>query len=69
MVMADFKDAQPISELGGWHTEPPTENCKVLLETNSKHEPYVVAGWSSHDKCFYDRSEQKYTKRERWKKI
>lgn len=67
--MAKHKDKQPISKLGGWHTEPPTEDGSVLLERNSKHEPYVVAGWSSYDKCFYDSNEQKYTKWERWKKI
>ena len=69
MAMADFKDNLPISELGGWHTETPTEDGKALLETKSKHEPYVVVGWSSYDKCFYDSNEQKYTKWERWKRI
>ena len=32
MKMAEWKDNQPISELGGWHTEPPTESGYYLVE-------------------------------------
>ena len=66
----DAFSERPISEQSYWYeTIVPTNDCKVLLETNSKHEPYVVAGWSTHDKCFYDSNEQKYTKWKRWKRI
>lgn len=51
MAMADFKDMQPISELGGWHTEPPTEDCMVLLYMT---ETLTVSRWSSKNKKFYD---------------
>lgn len=67
---ATYKEVrQACIDMSKWQTEPPTKDCTVLLKTNSKHNPYVVAGWSSYDKCFYDSNEQKYTKWIRWKRL
>lgn len=52
MAMADFKNAQPISELGGWHTELPTKDCTVLLYITEQ--TLTVSRWNSPNKMFYD---------------
>lgn len=52
MAMADFKDMQPISELGGWQTEPPTKDCTVLLYITEQ--TLTVSRWNSPNKMFYD---------------
>lgn len=52
MAMASFKDAQPISELGGWHTEPPTIDCTVLLYITEQ--TLTVSRWNSPNKMFYE---------------
>lgn len=67
MAMADFKDNQPISELGGWHTEPPTKDCKVLL--NITKYSMTVATWSSPNNMFYDTEYEPIKKWTKWKKI
>jgi hypothetical protein len=51
MAMADFKDAQPISKLGCWHTEPPTEDGCYLAETFRipyKNCHYIVAEYDTN---------------------
>ena len=52
------KDAQPISELGGWHTNQPTFDCFVLLMTPEfpKNCPFVIAEWDNDAKVFYSES-------------
>ena len=67
MAMADFKDTQPISELGGWHTEPPTEDCKVLLCMSEF--TMAVAKWNSPNKMFYDEFQEPIKKWIKWKRI
>lgn len=52
MAMADFKDTQTISELGGWQTEPPTKDCTVLLYITEQ--TLTVSRWNSPNKMFYD---------------
>lgn len=52
MAMGDFKDTQPISELGGWKTEPPTKDCTVLLYMTEQ--TLTVSRWNSPNKMFYD---------------
>lgn len=45
-------DTQPISELGGWQTEPPTKDCTVLLYITEQ--TLTVSRWNSPNKKFYD---------------
>lgn len=52
MKMANFKDTQPISELEGWHTEPPTKDCTVLLYITEQ--TLTVSRWNSPNKMFYE---------------
>lgn len=55
----DF-NSMPISKLGGWHKEKPTEDCTVLLYTETqfhKNAPYVIAEWDNHAQCFYDEAD------------
>ena len=69
---AQWKDEQPIVEQGGWHTENPTEDCFVLLETNEfpKNCRYIVAEWDDDAKCFYSESSDFPVKDwDRWKFI
>jgi len=65
--MADFKDAQPISELGGWHTEPPTKDCKVLLYMTKYS--MTVATWSNPNNKFYDNEYYPIKVWTKWKEI
>lgn len=72
MAMADFKDNQPISELGGWHTEPPTEDGCYLAETFRipyKNCQYIVAEYDSNANAWYDEAYEKEIEIKRWKKI
>lgn len=72
MVMADFKDNQPISELGGWHTEPPTEDGLYLGDKGFVDEDsyrYIVVYWYCCHKEFCLPSKVFYQKIKRWKKI
>lgn len=49
---------QPITEQGGWHTEPPTFDCFALLMTPAfpKNCHFVVAEWDNDAECFYSES-------------
>lgn len=72
MEMADFKDNQSISELGGWHTEPPTEDGCYLAE--AKYIPYknscfLVAEYDTNAQCWYDEAYENPIEIERWKRI
>lgn len=72
MEMADFKDNQPISELGGWHTEPPTEDGLYLGDKGFEDEDsyrYIVVYWHCSIKEFCLPSKVFYQKIKRWKKI
>lgn len=52
--IAEWKDEQPILELGGWHTEEPTEDGWYLVDTPNfpKNCRCVVAEWDSHAKFY-----------------
>ena len=72
MAMADFKDTQPISELGGWHTEPPTEDGCYLAETFRipyKNCHYIVAEYDTNAQAWYDEAYENEIDIKRWKKI
>lgn len=72
MAMADFKDSQPISELGGWHTEPPTEDGCYLAETFRipyKNCLYIVAEYDTNAQAWYDEAYENEIEIKRWKKI
>jgi len=63
-----WKNNRPISKLGGWHTEPPTEDCTVLLYMTEFK--MAVAKWSSPNKMFYDNVFHELIKKwTKWKKI
>lgn len=47
----DF-NSMPISKLGGWHTEPPTIDCTVLLYITEQ--TLTVSRWNSPNKMFYE---------------
>lgn len=72
MAMADFKDNQPISELGGWHTEPPTEDGCYLAETFRipyKNCHYIVAEYDTNAQAWYDEAYENEIEIKRWKRI
>lgn len=72
MAMADFKDNQPISELGGWHTEPPTDDCCYLVEATNipyKNSKFLVAEYDTNAQCWYDEAFENSINIIRWKKI
>lgn len=72
MAMASFKDTQSISELGGWQTEPPTENGLYLGDKGFVDEDsyrYIVVYWYCSLKKFCLPSKVFYQKIKRWKKI
>lgn len=52
LEVARRKDNEPISELGGWQTEPPTKDCTVLLYITEQ--TLTVSRWNSPNKMFYD---------------
>jgi len=63
---------KPISELGGWHTEPPTEDGCYLAETFRipyKNCHYIVAEYDTNAKCWYDEAYENEIEIKRWKKI
>lgn len=72
IAMAVIKDVQKISELGGWHTEPPTEDGCYLVE--AKYIPYknscfLVAEYDTSAQCWYDEAYENPIEIERWKRI
>ena len=72
MEMAKYKDNQPISELGGWQTEPPTETGLYLGDKGFEDEDsyrYIVVHWYCSLKKFCLPSKVFYQKIKRWKKI
>lgn len=72
MAMADFKDTQPISELGGWHTEPPTEDGCYLAEATIipyKNSDFLVAEYDTNAQCWYDEAYENEIEIKRWKRI
>lgn len=72
IAMADFKDTQPIFELGGWHTEPPTEDGCYLAETKYiayKNSCFLVAEYDTNAQCWYDEAFENPIEIIRWKKI
>ena len=70
MAMADFKDTQPISELGGWHTEPPTEDCTVLLLIQDSYICiWEVATWNNDKRYFQSLHSNFITFWTKWKLI
>lgn len=72
MEMANFKDTQPISELEGWHTEPPTEDGCYLAETIRipyKNCNYIVAEYDTNAQAWYDEAYEKEIEIKRWKRI
>lgn len=72
MAMAYFKDNQPISELGGWHTEPPTEDGCYLAETFRipyKNCHYIVAEYDTNAQTWYDEAYENEIEIKRWKRI
>lgn len=65
-------DTQPISELGGWHTEPPTEDGLYLADKGYADEDafrYIVVWWSCRHKMFSLPSKMFYQEIKRWKRI
>ena len=58
MDAINYKDSQPIIELGGWHKEQPTQDCFVLLMTPEfpKNCVFIVAEWDHDAKMFYEES-------------
>lgn len=72
MAMADFKDNQSISELGGWHTEPPTEDGCYLVEATTipyKNSEFLVAEYDTNAQCWYDEAFENSIDIIRWKRI
>lgn len=72
MEMADFKDNQQISELGGWHKEPPTEDGCYLAETFRipyKNCNYIVAEYDTNAQTWYDEAYENEIDIKRWKRI
>ena len=72
MEMANFKDTQPISELGGWYTEPPTEDGCYLAETFRipyKNCNYIVAEYDTNAQAWYDEAYENEIEIKRWKRL
>lgn len=72
MVMANFKDSRPISKLGGWHTEPPTEDGCYLAEAKYipyKNSEYLVAEYDTNAQTWYDEAYENEIEIKRWKRI
>jgi hypothetical protein len=65
LKMAEKKDAQPISEQGGWHKEKPKRDCWVILERIQGY--YDVAYWENTSKHFYYPNEEMAKNWRRWK--
>lgn len=65
-------DTQPISELGGWQTEPPTEDGCYLVEAVEipyKNSSFLVAEYDTSAQCWYDEAFENSIEIERWKRI
>lgn len=72
MKMAVFKNTQPISELGGWHTEPPTEDGCYLVEATNipyKNSEFLVAEYDTNAQAWYDEAYENEIEIKRWKRI
>lgn len=72
LEVARRKDEELISELGGWHTEPPTEDGCYLVEATNipyKNSEYLVAEYDTNAKCWYDEAFENPIDIIRWKKI
>lgn len=69
--MAEWKDKQPINELGGWHTEEPTEDGWYLVDTPDfpKNCHCIVAEWDNDAKHFYSESSDFPVDFKKWKLI
>lgn len=67
----DF-NSMPISKLGGWHTEPPTEDGCYLAETFRipyKNCNYIVAEYDTNAQTWYDEAYENEIEIKRWKRI
>lgn len=65
-------DTQPISKLGGWHTEPPTEDGCYLVEATTipyKNSEFLVAEYDTNARCWYDEAFENPIEIKRWKRI
>ncbi|MBQ2174914.1 MAG: hypothetical protein II453_07595 [Alphaproteobacteria bacterium] len=65
-------DTQPISELGGWHTEPPTEDGCYLVEAITipyKNSEFLVAEYDTNAQCWYDEAFENPIEIKKWKRI
>lgn len=63
---------KPISELGGWHTEPPTEDGCYLVEATKipyKNSEFLVAEYDTNAKAWYDEAYENVIEIKRWKMI
>lgn len=72
MEMAAFKDTQPISELGGWHTETPTEDGCYLVEAAQipyKNSKFLIAEFDTNAQCWYDEAFENSIEIIQWKRI
>lgn len=72
LEVARRKDDEPISELGGWHTEPPTEDGCYLVEAVNipyKNTEFLVAEYDTNAQCWYDEAYEKSIEIKRWKRI
>lgn len=67
-----WKNNRPISKLGGWHTEPPTEDGCYLAETFRipyKNCHYIVAEYDTNAQTWYDEAYENEIEIKRWKRI
>lgn len=67
-----YKDNQPISELGGWQTEPPTEDGCYLVEATKipyKNSRFLVAEYDTNAQTWYDEAFENSIDIIRWKRI
>lgn len=70
-AMGKAKDEQPISELGGWHKEEPTEDGWYLIKSDDYSNIYerFVAEWDNQAKHFYEESTGMQVSYREWKLI
>lgn len=72
LEVAMRKDDEPISELGGWQTEPPTEDGCYLVEAITipyKNSSFLVAEYDTNAKAWYDEAFENSIDIIRWKRI
>ena len=69
--IAQWKDEQPILELGGWHKEEPTEDGWYLIKSNDfpKNCECMVAEWDNDAKSFYSEASDEPVSYREWKLI